>query len=68
MRAAKQADRHLPTMTVQETFKFAFDSMGGGSHMTDIWGSDYDVLSPDQKDLVDWMDQKNLKVIKNRIR
>lgn len=46
-------------MTVEETFKFAFDSMMGGTHMTDLGRQD---LSDEQKELVKWMDDKHMKV------
>ncbi|CAN0292600.1 unnamed protein product, partial [Scytosiphon promiscuus] len=57
-----QADRHVPTMTVQETFQFAFDSMCGGSHANGLVGG-MDSLSADQKELVSWMDNKYFKVM-----
>lgn len=57
-----QVDRHLPTMTVEETLKFAFDSMAGGTHLGNFDGKDLN-LSDEQKDLVAWMDAKNLKVM-----
>lgn len=55
-----QVDRHIPTMTVRETFEFAFDSMNGGTH--DMSG-DLSMLSDQQKELVGWMDKKGMKVI-----
>ncbi len=57
----RQMDRHLPTMTVQETFKFAFDSMSGGSHTRGRTQGD-DTLTADQRDLISWMDSKYFKV------
>lgn len=48
-------------MTVQETFKFAFDSMSGGSHSRGLAQSD-GTLTADQKDLISWMDSKYFKV------
>lgn len=52
-------------MTVHETFKFAFDSMTGGTH---YMGSEeeYKDLSDEQKDLVKWMDEHELKVSQRR--
>lgn len=58
---AKKADRHLPTMTVEETFKFAFDSMCGGTH-GQVMGEGSESFSDEQKDLVSWMDSKYFKV------
>ncbi|CAM9790102.1 unnamed protein product, partial [Ectocarpus sp. 12 AP-2014] len=57
---AEQADRHLPTMTVHGTLKFAFDSMAGGTHTEGL--GEEDGLTNDQKDLISWMDSKELKV------
>ncbi|CAM9251648.1 unnamed protein product, partial [Laminaria digitata] len=57
----EQADRHLPTMTVEETLRFAFDSMAGGTHLANLDGEDLN-LSDEQKDLVAWMDAKHFKV------
>ncbi|CAM9975163.1 unnamed protein product [Scytosiphon promiscuus] len=57
---AEQTDRHMPTMTVQETFKFAFDSMSGGTHENAMSGKDS--MTDDQKDLTSWMDSKYFKV------
>ncbi|CAN0428319.1 unnamed protein product, partial [Ectocarpus sp. 12 AP-2014] len=54
------ADRHLPTMTVHETLKFAFDSMAGGTHAEGL--GEADGLTDDQKDLISWMDSKDLTV------
>lgn len=56
-----QADRHLPTMTVEETFKFAFDSMSGGTHGQPT-GEGNESFSDEQKELVSWMDGKYMKV------
>ncbi|CBN79954.1 pleiotropic drug resistance transporter [Ectocarpus siliculosus] len=56
---AEQADRHLPTMTVLETFKFAFDSMSGGTHGSLVAEEG---LNDDQKDLISWMDSMRFKV------
>eukprot|EP00903_Cladosiphon_okamuranus_P018818 g17309.t1 len=58
---AEQADRHLPTMTVEETLKFAFDCMSGGTHGLPLREGD-EGFSDEQKELVSWMDSKNLKV------
>lgn len=49
-------------MTVFETFKFAFDSMCGGTHQVDNGGKGTS-LTDDQKDLIKWMDEKQLKVL-----
>ncbi|CAM9216772.1 unnamed protein product, partial [Hapterophycus canaliculatus] len=46
-------------MTVHETFKFAFDSMSGGSHEKLMEGKG---VSDEQKHLVSWMDSKYFKV------
>ena len=54
-----QVDRHLPTMTVEETRKFACDSMAGGTHLSDFGGD----LNDEQKELVAWMDAKYFKVM-----
>lgn len=51
----------MPTMTVEETFKFAFDSMSGGTHGLSL-GESGEGFSDDQKDLVSWMDSKYFKV------
>lgn len=56
-----QVDRHLPTMTVQETFQFAFDHMMGGTHGINLSGASVD-LTDDQKDLIEWMNEKRMKV------
>eukprot|EP00752_Nemacystus_decipiens_P004290 g3919.t1 len=58
---AEQAERHLPTMTVEETFKFAFDSMNGGTHGRSL-GGEGGGFSDEQKELVSWMDSKYFKV------
>lgn len=52
----------MPTMTVEETLRFAFDSMAGGSHIAHIGGVDSG-LSDEQKELVAWMDEKHFKVM-----
>ena len=57
-----QGERHLPTMTVEETFKFAFDSMSGGTHLLGR-----ENLSIEQKTLVEWMDERYFKVRAYRI-
>lgn len=44
-------------MTVEETFKFAFDSMSGGSHVLGVG-----TLSAEQEALVKWMDERYFKV------
>lgn len=49
-------------MTVRETFKFAFDSMSGGSHLKDMGGGDFNALTEEHKRLFEWMDDKDLKV------
>lgn len=49
-------------MTVEETFKFAFDSMSGGTHGRAL-GEGGESFSDDQKELVSWMNSKNFKVI-----
>lgn len=59
--SVRQTDRHLPTMTVQETFKFAFDCMAAGTHGLDI-GAGGKPLTKKQEELVSWMDEKGLKV------
>ena len=46
-------------MTVDETFKFAFDSMNGGTHGI---GLPKEGLTADQKELISWMDSKYFKV------
>lgn len=43
-----QVDRHLPTMTVEETLRFEIDSMAGGNHMAPTGGVDSS-LSDEQK-------------------
>lgn len=60
MRSLCQGDRHLPTMTVHETLKFAFDSMSGGTHGNLMEGNE--TMTDDQKGLVSWMDNKYFKV------
>ncbi|CAM9674100.1 unnamed protein product, partial [Scytosiphon promiscuus] len=57
----EQADRHVPTMTVQETFQFAFDSMCGGTHAGGL-REGTDSLSDEQKELISWMDSRYFKV------
>ncbi|CAM9128278.1 unnamed protein product [Scytosiphon promiscuus] len=57
---AEQADRHLPTMTVHETFKFAFDSMSGGTHENMMLGNEG--TTDAQKALMSWMDSTYFKV------
>lgn len=57
---SRQGERHLPTMTVHETLKFAFDSMAGGTHAEGL--GEEDGLTDDQKELISWMDSKHLKV------
>lgn len=52
----------MPTMTVEETLKFAFDSMAGGTHLGKLDEKDLN-LSDEQKDLVAWMDAKYFKVM-----
>lgn len=47
-------------MTVLETFKFAFDSMSGGTHGSLVM--DEEGLNDDQKDLISWMDGTRFKV------
>lgn len=56
-----QVERHLPTMTVEETLRFAFDSMAGGTHLPHLDGEGLS-LNDEQKDLVAWMDAKHFKV------
>lgn len=46
-------------MTVLETFKFAFDSMSGGTHGSLVVKEG---LNDDQKDLISWMDSTRFKV------
>ncbi|CAM9164398.1 unnamed protein product [Ectocarpus sp. 13 AM-2016] len=58
---AEQADRHVPTMTVNETFSFAFDSMAGGSHGL-IFPEGSTALTEEQKTLLKWMDENHFKV------
>lgn len=48
-------------MTVEETFKFAFDSMSGGTHGISLREKD-EGFSDEQKELVSWMDSKYFKV------
>ena len=48
-------------MTVEETFRFAFDSMNGGTHGLSL-AEGQEGFSDDQKDLVSWMDSKYFKV------
>lgn len=55
-------DRHLPTMTVEETFTFAFESMGGASHLSGIGAASGSDLTDDQRALIKWMDKKHMKV------
>ncbi|CAM9737972.1 unnamed protein product [Ascophyllum nodosum] len=57
---AEQADRHLPTLTVEETFRFAFDSMAGGTHKAGLGGGSA-MLNDEQKALVEWMDSRYFK-------
>lgn len=49
-------------MTVEETLRFAFDSMAGGTHLGNLDGKDLN-LTDEQKDLVAWMDAKHFKVM-----
>ena len=55
-----KADRHLPTLTVEETFRFAFDSMAGGTHKAGLGGGS-EMLNDEQKALVEWMDSRYFK-------
>lgn len=50
----------MPTMTVNETFNFAFDSMSGGTHASMMEGNES--MTDAQKDLMSWMDSKYFKV------
>eukprot|EP00611_Tribonema_gayanum_P003867 TRINITY_DN130_c0_g1_i4.p1 TRINITY_DN130_c0_g1~~TRINITY_DN130_c0_g1_i4.p1 ORF type:complete len:1058 (+),score=462.30 TRINITY_DN130_c0_g1_i4:90-3263(+) len=56
----QQTDRHVALMTVQETMVFAFDCMEGGKHAAAMAGSE--PLTPEQKELLEWMDKKHGKV------
>lgn len=51
----------MPTLTVEETFKFAFDSMTGGTHRMET-GETEASLTDEQKALVEWMDNRYFKV------
>lgn len=51
----------MPTMTVEETFRFAFDSMSGGTHGQSLGEGD-ESFTDEQKELVSWMDSKYMKV------
>ncbi|CBJ30624.1 conserved unknown protein [Ectocarpus siliculosus] len=57
---AEQADRHIPTMTVNETFTFAFNSMAGASHGLNF--PEGSTATEEQKSLFAWMDENNFKV------
>eukprot|EP00904_Undaria_pinnatifida_P014208 jgi/Undpi1/9918/HiC_scaffold_28.g12372.m1 len=57
----EQVDRHLPTMTVEETLNFAFASMSGGTHLPHLGAAGLN-LTDEQKELVAWMDAKHFKV------
>ncbi|CAM9133895.1 unnamed protein product [Choristocarpus tenellus] len=57
----EQTDRHLPTLMVEETLMFAFQSMCGGKHLMErAEGST--PLTKEQEDLCDFMDKRALKV------
>lgn len=47
-------------MTVEETLKFAFDSMSGGTHESMM--DHNESVTDDQKNLMSWMDSKYFKV------